>query len=127
MARRNGMGCVGSFLLLAGLGFAGVCGLLAIANRDLPPDAPTADEPESKFTPPALRKSAGKVTRENFNRIRTGMSRDEVFALLGPGDVASEVGIDGHRTVVYVWRSGFSNCNVTIQNGQVVAKAQAGL
>lgn len=129
MARRSGLGCVGSFLVLIGIGVVCVCGLLAIADRNLPTDdslAPAAEE-ESKFTPPALRKSAGKLTRENYNRIRSGMSRAEVFAFLGPGEPVSEVNVGGFHTVVYIWRSGFANCNVTFQNGQVVGKAQAGL
>ena len=73
-----------------------------------------------------------KVTIENFNKIETGMTYEQVCDIFGEeGTVASEVDIgdDQYKTTIYYWYDDteVANCNVTIQGGAVVAKAQVGL
>lgn len=71
------------------------------------------------------------VTRENFERIRTGMSYDEVVGILGePGDELSRTELAGTTTVMYQWKAGglsVGNMNAMFQNGRLVSKAQFGL
>ena|SRR5215475_1322700 len=71
-------------------------------------------------------------TMDKFNQIRTGMTYDQVTAIVGSrGDVMSQVDLAGYNTVMIGWQNkGFldgGNMNVTFQNGLVVSKAQAGL
>lgn len=69
-----------------------------------------------------------KVTYENFLNIKMGQSYDEVIALLGEGKESSSSEISDIKTTIYRWNGkGISNISVTIQNGIVTAKTQAGL
>lgn len=75
---------------------------------------------------------ADTVTIENFNKIETGMTYEQVCDILGKdGAVVSEVdiGVTGYKTTIYSWydNTGIANCNVTVQGGKVMAKAQIGL
>lgn len=66
-----------------------------------------------------------KVTYENFLSIKMGQSYEEITALLGDGEESSSSDIN---TTIYRWNGkGISNISVTVQNGIVTAKAQAGL
>ena len=75
----------------------------------------------------------GKVTYQNFEKIETGMTYEQVVEIFGKeGKILSEsdVGLsDEYKTVLYYWYDdlGIANCNVTIQGGKVIAKAQVGL
>lgn len=74
----------------------------------------------------------GKVTYENFEKIETGMTYEQVVEIFGKeGKVLSDVdiGMEEYSTTMYYWYddTGIANCNVTIQGGKVVAKAQVGL
>lgn len=133
-----GLITVGTFL------FCGILGLMADPSR--PPVAapasssepPSASEkkPEKKshkkdyeygFGPPATPRL--ELTRETFDRCRTGMTYDEVVAIVGPPDsLMAENEIGNLRTVVYMWKGGImANANMTFQNGKLVSKAQFGL
>lgn len=69
-----------------------------------------------------------KVTYENFLNIKMGQSYEEVIALLGEGKESSLSEISNIKTTIYRWNGkGINNISVTIQNGIVTAKAQAGL
>ena len=72
-----------------------------------------------------------RVTLENFNKIQTGMSVDEVYAILGePTETLSESEIGGMRTVMVQWTQGglsFGNMNVMFQDEKVIQKSQFGL
>lgn len=69
-----------------------------------------------------------KVTYSNFNRIKSGMSKGEVFGILGyEYEVMSENELAGIHTEMLMWKQGFGNCNVMFQNDKVIQKAQFGL
>jgi hypothetical protein len=63
------------------------------------------------------------INRENYNKIRDGMTYEEVKALLGPG----EENASGGGVNVMSWKRGFSVITITFENGRVAAKAQVGL
>jgi hypothetical protein len=68
------------------------------------------------------------ITMQDFLSVRTGMSLEEVTAILGSGTELSRSDIAGYSTVMYSWKNrGGSNMNVMLQNGRVVSKAQFGL
>lgn len=71
------------------------------------------------------------VNMENYTRIQTGMSYEEVVAILGKeGEEISSNDIAGYRNIMYKWNddSGFgANMNAMFQNGKLVQKAQFGL
>lgn len=71
------------------------------------------------------------VTMENFNKLETGMSYEEVVSILGSeGEILSESEIAGSKATMYTWDgdSGWgANMNVMIQDGELVSKAQFGL
>lgn len=72
----------------------------------------------------------GYATLEKFNQIETGMTYEAVVDIMGSeGTVLSESEVMDIKTTMYYWYSqnGISNMNVTIQNGEVVSKAQLGL
>lgn len=74
--------------------------------------------------------SSDLVTLENFNKINSSMSYDDVCKLFGKGGTLdSEVDLAGIKTQIYHWYdiTGIANCNVTFQNGMMTAKAQIGL
>ncbi len=74
------------------------------------------------------KKEDTKVTYENFRKIKMGAKYDEVVALFGEGKELSSSEVGGIKSQMYTWNgSGISNANVTIQNDEVVAKAQVGL
>lgn len=75
-----------------------------------------------------------KITLEEFNRIETGMTYEQVTDIIGgEGTVLSEADITGnpeYKTTIYTWEGSGSlgaNANVTFQGGKVVSKAQFGL
>ena len=75
---------------------------------------------------------ASSVNYENFEKIQTGMTYEQVVEIFGKeGKIMStvDIGIEEYATTVYYWydHTGVANCNVTVQGGKVVAKAQVGL
>ncbi len=71
------------------------------------------------------------ITLEEFNRIKMGMSYEEVKNITGgEGKIGSESGTGKYKTVIVTWYgngTAGSSGNVTFQNNKAVAKAQAGL
>lgn len=71
---------------------------------------------------------ATKLTVEKYNAIDFGMSYEDVVAIIGEeGENISEVSVADVTTSIYQWDEGLANFNVTIQDNQVTAKAQAGV
>lgn len=72
--------------------------------------------------------SAKKLTAEKYNAIDFGMSYEDVVAIIGEeGENVSEVAVADIVTTIYQWDEGLSNCNVTMQDGEVIGKAQLGI
>ena len=71
------------------------------------------------------------VTLANFNSLRSGMSYQQVKAILGKdGTVSSESHVAGYHTIMYSWygpRNDGANMNAMFQNGRLINKAQFGL
>nr|DAX89274.1 MAG TPA: Protein of unknown function (DUF4236) [Caudoviricetes sp.] len=83
-----------------------------------------------------------KITLDEFNKIQTGMTYDEVVKIIGSqGELLSqadmelkgleELGIKSGdlKTEMYMWygADNISNANVMFQGGKVISKAQLGL
>lgn len=92
--------------------------------------APTTDAAAPAPAPAAPETApASALTMANFEAIETGMTREQVEEILGPGEELSSSDIGGISTVLIQWteNNGMKNMNVTIQDGKVVGKAQFGL
>ncbi len=72
-----------------------------------------------------------KLNLEKFNKIQTGMTYEEVVAIIGEeGTVVSESEIGNIKTTLYSWYGEGTigaNASITFQNGKVTSKAQLGL
>lgn len=71
-----------------------------------------------------------EITMDQYNSIETGMTYDEVVALLGgEGTLLSDTELAGSTSQIYMWEgtSLGANANITFSDGKVVAKAQYGL
>lgn len=73
-----------------------------------------------------------KVTLENFGKINSSMTYEDVCQLFGKeGTLDSEVDIGDSEyiTQIYHWydNTGVANCTITFQGGYMIAKAQVGL
>ena len=69
-----------------------------------------------------------KINYEDFLSVKMGSSLADVESILGKGIEQSSSEDSGLKTVIYQWNgTGFSNMNVTIQNDEVMGKAQVGL
>ncbi|MBE7381259.1 MAG: DUF3862 domain-containing protein [Leptolyngbya sp. SIO1E4] len=71
----------------------------------------------------------GKITLEDYERLETGMSYDEVADILGEGEETARVAIEGAPlTISYQWMNpDGGNVLVTFQDDELASKAQAGL
>ena len=73
------------------------------------------------------------ITLDEFNRIETGMSYENVVQIIGQeGELLSSVDLNigsDYATQMYVWYGSGSvaNANVTFQGNKVISKAQIGL
>jgi hypothetical protein len=80
---------------------------------------------------PAIPKDTTGVNMENYSKLQTGMSYEEVVSILGKqGEEMSSNDIGGYRTIMYKWDgdTGFgANMNAMFQNGELIQKAQFGL
>lgn len=93
-----------------------------------------ASEKETSATTEAP-KNSGKITMAEFEQIKSGMTYEEVVAIVGgEGELSSEVDIgigEEYVTQIYIWYGEglftAGNANVTFQGGKVVSKAQFGL
>ncbi|MCP5055490.1 MAG: DUF3862 domain-containing protein [bacterium] len=95
-----------------------VCAVTLVSVGMSVNDVQTQDLSKTEDPPPI-------ATLAEFERIREGMSHQEVIAIVGdPGVAAAPEGGDG-QTSVTVWQnSDASHMNATFENGQLVKKAQ---
>ena len=75
--------------------------------------------------------SSEYITIEEFNKIETGMTYEDVCEIIGSkGTISSEVETPGYKIVIVTWYgngTAGSNANVTFTNNSVTGKAQVGL
>ena len=75
----------------------------------------------------------GKVNKENYNKISTGMTLSEVEAVLGKGQSLGSSTVDmgdfGGKvnSEIISWQDGKKVISVSFLNGKVQAKAENGL
>lgn len=63
-----------------------------------------------------------KISAENFERIRTGMSQKEVAAILGEPTETSAVSVAGLSGGMATWRDGNTTISIQFLNDKVQAK-----
>jgi hypothetical protein len=71
-----------------------------------------------------------KVSKDNFDKIKDGMTIAEVESILGKGEKASAgVSVAGVSVTgdVYEWKDGEKVINVVFKDGKMVGKTQKGL
>ena len=67
-----------------------------------------------------------KVNEENYNKIQTGMTYNEVINILGDDyEVGSDANVGGYTSSCYIWENGGYTITVIFLNGKVYSKAQA--
>ena len=96
-----------------------------------PPPRPAPPAPaKAPPAPPAPAQESG-VTLANYNRLKEGMSYNQVVAILGSeGKELSSSSLGGYKMVMYQWNAvngRGANMNAVFQNGKLFSKAQAGL
>lgn len=108
--------------LLCSLGSWMVGGIMA------PSDGQTA--PGSTETTTEQPRQKGGLTMENYLRLQSGMSYDEVVEILGgTGTEKARSGDSTYEIVIYEWTStfGFGLVSSTFENGSLTGKSQMGL
>ncbi|UUV46377.1 DUF3862 family protein [Bacillus phage vB_BanS-Thrax2] len=123
-------------LLGLGIGFVFIIGAVACTNTDTAVKEQPKQEQKQESKPEVKQeapKNDGKITKAEFDTVKSGMSYDEVVAIVGgQGELTSEVGAEGEQfhTVFYTWegKGDFgANANMTFQEGKLESKAQFGL
>ncbi|OMF35321.1 hypothetical protein BK133_11105 [Paenibacillus sp. FSL H8-0548] len=76
--------------------------------------------------------SSGKITKADFESLEVGMTIEDVFALIGEGELSVESGTVGEElhTAAYTYDGKGSlgaNVQLMFQGGKLITKAQAGL
>jgi hypothetical protein len=66
--------------------------------------------------------AGSKITKENFDRIKLGMTQEEVQRILGPPTEASGIEIPMFSGTMSKWARGDTVITVQFVNGKVVAK-----
>jgi hypothetical protein len=65
-----------------------------------------------------------KVTRENFDKLKTGMDQNQVLEILGKANMKSESDM-GELGIIELWHYQLGNkaIDVTFENGKVIDKS----
>ena len=66
--------------------------------------------------------SVDKLSKENFDRIKTGMTETEVQAILGPPAESTGVDVTVFSGTTSIWKNGHTVISIQFVNGKVVAK-----
>ena len=67
--------------------------------------------------------ACSRVNSDNYGKIQNGMTRDEVYAILGHPDSVGGGGIGPLEMSAETWKGGGHTITVTFGNGKVVIKA----
>ena len=80
------------------------------------------------FLPQFPGQASAVVTKAEFDRIREGMTYEEVRRIIGAsGEVQSSSDLVGIKTVLYAWmNANGSNMNAMFQDGKLVQKHSLG-
>lgn len=73
---------------------------------------------------------SSKVTKENYHKIKTGMTLAEVEDILGEGTKpGADLGIEALEVTgdVYVWQDGNKSISVTFEDGKVIGTGESNL
>lgn len=72
-----------------------------------------------------LKNMDAKVTIDKYNKINMGMNYEQVKAILGEGELASQTSLAENKNEMYEWiNEDGSNMNITFQDGKVDTKTQ---
>jgi hypothetical protein len=63
-----------------------------------------------------------KITQENFDQVHTGMSQDEVTAILGKPTESSSVSFGALSGGSWIWKKNGAMIAIQFANGKVLAK-----
>jgi hypothetical protein len=63
-----------------------------------------------------------KISQENFDKVKVGMTQAEVKAILGEATEASSLDVAGFSGTTSTWRRGDTTITIQFVNGKVVAK-----
>lgn len=130
-----GVGCGCLFLAVLGL-TAGVALIVLSISKAPPPPAdqitlPVPDNPRPERVPPIVKqapvKPSSRLTSENYDRLKHGMTFDEVTDILGMDckqNVSSAMA--DHSSQMYTWQEAFKVVTVQFLDGKAVTFAKAG-
>ena len=65
---------------------------------------------------------ASRLTQENFDKIRTGMTQAEVTAILGEPTESSSMDVPVFSGTASTWKKDGTTITIQFANGKVVAK-----
>lgn len=68
-----------------------------------------------------------KITTDNYDKIQTGMSQEEVEKILGKPTDSGGGGIGGMSAGTATWKDGDKSIAVTFMNGKVTLKVKSGI
>lgn len=115
--------CLTPFVLCGGCVGVGV--LLNVLD---PPKASSSSSQPITAPVATTQPTKPSATIAGFNRLQSGMSYDDVLAIVGePTEEMSRSTIGDNEAVMYRWSNGWGNMTALFQNGQLVTKAQVGL
>jgi hypothetical protein len=123
---------IGLAILLCGGGLGGIFIFSKLytttGSRGPEPPAASPSVEASPATAGDHKAGGGRITIENFNKLKTGMSRSEVEALLGKGEQVSSISGGGHTYSVDSWiDEDFRSIILTFDNDKLSTKTQSGL
>lgn len=67
--------------------------------------------------------ACARVTPENYNKLQAGMTREEVYAILGKPDDVGGGGFGKLEMSTETWRGRSHTVSITFGNGKLVLKA----
>lgn len=76
----------------------------------------------------SLQPTDSKITLDKYNQVKEGMTYEQVKAILGEGEITSQVKIMDAESIIYSWvNKDGSNANFTFSGNKLEAKAQLNL
>jgi hypothetical protein len=63
-----------------------------------------------------------KISQENFDKVKIGMTQEEVQQILGPSTESSGIELPVFSGTMSKWLAGDTTISITFVNGKVIAK-----